>query len=143
MGIRRLRPVFVPMLLALAFQECRGFGISGRVFNRKCTPMVQHIPVDSTGGSFCHEVSATFVRAANPVGDASKERRWPSQLDLRPTLQKVAQWRPSNVGITKTSRAVLVSVASALMALLVRPTRALAMGGGMGGSKAAVAPMQR
>jgi hypothetical protein len=40
-------------------------------------------------------------------------------------------------------RAMLISAASVLVTLVARPTMALAMGGGMGGLKGPVAPMQR
>lgn len=144
MGKTRVKTVFLPLLLAAAFHESNGFGLSRGIFTRRgVSPRVQHIPIDPTSVPLSDKIST--VRAANKICDADPNKRhWKSRLNPLPKLRKViAQSRPPHIATTTGRRALLAALASALLTLVVRPTRALAMGGGMGGAKGPVAPIAR
>lgn len=137
----RIQAVLLPLILALACysKPADGFGVSrSNFFTKSCaSPRVQHIPVTPESTS----VQALRYHSGE---ESSRKSRWYSQLNPIPKIRrKAAQWQPRFPGAKAGKRALLISVASVLVTLVARPTLALAMGGGMGGSKGPVAPMAR
>ncbi len=132
----------MPILLlciALAFRDCNGFGVSKRIFSKKFSPKIQHVPTSP----YCKTVAKSSFQAAKYRHDGSKNTRWSSWLNPIPKLRKIAHRFPLSKSARLSNRTLFISAVSVLVALVVRPTLALAMGGGMGGSKGPVAPMQR
>ena len=133
------------LVVTLAVQHIHGFSLSSRIFSKKESPRVQHIPISppcsaSTLSSVQLPTITTTSKKSftiNPI-----QRRWWSSGSYRlGKLQDFVKWR---LLPRKNNRAFLfLSAASALAAMVLRPTMAFAMGGGMGGIKGPIAPMQR
>jgi hypothetical protein len=127
----------VVTILCLLIGGVDGFSVSKCIFSRRASasPKVEHIPLlPSTRIPSIRSIKAS-------VGDAESHKRGGFRNRVTSLRENIrGPWRKSDGKVGR--RAMLVSVASALVALLARPTRALAMGA-MGGTKGPVAPLQR
>lgn len=131
--------LIVVLVLALTVRKIHGFGVSkSSIFSRKTSPRVHHIPISPPCrlSSPCSVPTTTSKKPWNPI------RRWWSFGSNRLCqLQIFGNWRPTS---RKTNRSFLfISAVSAMAAMVLRPKMAFAMGGGMGGIKGPIAPMQR
>ena len=130
----RVATVFFIILLGNA--DC--FGVSKLISSRKASvsPLVKPIPL----------VPSTRIPSINSPRKVSQGS---AEIDKSGGfINRFKFFQEKIRGVCRkpdgkiARRAMLVSVASALVALLGQPTKALAMGA-MGGSKGPVAPMQR
>jgi hypothetical protein len=114
-------------------------GVSERIFSRRTTsqtPKVQYIPLVPSAARF--QSTSTFKGSS---GNEEVQQRKGLRNRVNSAWTKIR--RPRNYVSKSSRRAMLISAASALTVLVGRPMLALAMGGGMGGLKGPVAPMER
>ena len=129
--------IHLAILLALVTNGAQAFGVSKRIFpQRRAVPRVEHIPLYPSS-----KISSIPSHQACESDIGNSKRR-----GLRNRFRSL---RDRVRGLKKTSNlksgrhyAVIGVVASALLSLVIKPTKALAMGA-MGGPKGPVAPMQR
>ena len=126
--------VLVTILCASIGKVC-AFGVARSIFSRRAinTPKVSHIPLvpsSKLSSTASFKEKAEIEESLNRLGFKTR------LASLRGKIRRKKY--DSRVG----RKAMVVSVASALVALLASPARCLAMGA-MGGSTGPVAPMQR
>ena len=133
------------LLVTLAVDTIHGFSVSKSIFSRKGSPKVLHIPISpscSSSTSCSLQIARTTPTPIPSKKSYNPIRRWWSLGSNR--LSKLQDIVSSRSSARKNNRAFLfLSAASALAAMVVRPSLAFAMGGGMGGLKGPIAPMQR
>ena len=135
---RMKKSVLVPLLMALAIESSHAFGITKSLLSRNVSPKVQFIPVMASVGKTSIDMIEESSSKATPT--QRLPIRWNALTKLRKDLfDKI----PKNIGYRMTRKTLLLGLGSIFVTLVCRPTFAVAMGGGMGGSKGPVAPMPR
>jgi hypothetical protein len=135
----RINSGLLLLLLTIAVHSSKAFGVTKSLLSRNVSPKVQFVKVMSSGTSAIQAATESSKRSTRP---APKDRLL-AGLNRPHKLRNVLNQIPK-ISATKISRrGLLLGLASLLVNLVWRPTVAIAMGGGMGGSKGPVAPMPR
>ena len=132
----RIKSVLVPLLVGLSIESSDAFGVARRLLSRDISPQVQFIPVKVSGKSRKHVIEA-WLSITTPT------QNLPARLNPLPKLRKTLDKMQKGSATRMSHKALLFGFGSFLVTLLFRPTLAVAMGGGLGGSKGPVAPMPR
>jgi hypothetical protein len=141
---RRLVSTLCGVVWLLLLSGTDGFSSVSRrrIFSRGTASLQQRtvapIPLLPSTTGIMQPLSSCQSKMENDEGSKSDAR------------SRIGSWWKKRISPRRKSdakkigrRAMLISAASVLVTLVTRPTIALAMGGGMGGPKGPVLPMQR
>lgn len=128
--------MLLSVIVVITLQEIEAFGLSKNLLSRTTlSPRVNFIPLAQPGSSSCRVVK----ESSNPA----PKQRWTTRVNPLPWLRNAVNQIPNVPGTNISFRALRIGLASVLVTIFARPTLAVAMGGGIGGSKGPVAPMLR
>lgn len=128
--------VLLLAILAVGIPNSKAFGVTKSFLSRNKSPKVQHIPGIPFSG-------VSRLDSAIDANEKECKKLRAPRFNPLPQIRHSFKSLQKGKGTKTSRRTLLISFASLLVTLVARPTLALAMGGGMGGPKGPVAPMQR